>query len=33
MWANDVHTPAYAERLAGLAAGVPGRTSIEELDR
>jgi len=31
MWANDVDTPAYAERLAALAAGVPGETVVEEL--
>jgi len=29
MWANDVHAPAYADRLRRLAADVPGRTRIE----
>jgi [ribosomal protein S18]-alanine N-acetyltransferase len=33
MWANDVDAPDYADRLAGLAAGVPGITVVEELDR
>jgi [ribosomal protein S18]-alanine N-acetyltransferase len=33
MWANDVDTPDYAQRLARLAAAVPGLTTIEELDR
>ena len=33
MWANDVREEAYAERLAGLAAAVPGTTVVEELDR
>ena len=33
MWANDVDAPDYADRLAGLAAGVPGLTVVEELDR
>jgi ribosomal-protein-alanine N-acetyltransferase len=33
MWANDVDTPEYADRLAGLAAGVPGLTVLEDLDR
>lgn len=33
MWANDVDSPAYAERLAALAAAVPGTTIHEELDR
>ena len=32
MWANDVDSPAYAARLAELAAGVPGTTLHEELD-
>jgi len=32
MWANDIDSPAYAERLAALEAGVPGVTSCEELD-
>lgn len=31
MWANDVHAPDYADRLAGLAAGVPGLTIVEEI--
>lgn len=29
MWANDVATETYAARLAGLEAGVPGRTVLE----
>jgi ribosomal-protein-alanine N-acetyltransferase len=33
MWANDVDTPEYADRLSGLAAGVPGLTVLEDLDR
>jgi [ribosomal protein S18]-alanine N-acetyltransferase len=33
MWANDVDTPEYADRLAELTAGVPGLTVIEELDK
>lgn len=33
MWANDVDTPEYAERLDALAAGVRGRTTVEELER
>jgi [ribosomal protein S18]-alanine N-acetyltransferase len=32
MWANDVDQPAYADRLAALAAAVPGTTLHEELD-
>jgi len=32
MWAHDVDTPDYAERLATLAGGVPGTTIHEELD-
>ena len=32
MWANDVDTPEYADRLADLAAGIPGRTTFEGLD-
>jgi ribosomal-protein-alanine N-acetyltransferase len=33
MWANDVATPDYQRRLDALAAGVPGTTVHEELDR
>jgi [ribosomal protein S18]-alanine N-acetyltransferase len=33
MWANDVDAPEYGDRLAGLAAGVPGLTVLEDLDR
>jgi [ribosomal protein S18]-alanine N-acetyltransferase len=33
MWANDVNAPDYADRLAGLAAGVPGITVVEELGK
>jgi ribosomal-protein-alanine N-acetyltransferase len=33
MWANDVRDEEYAKRLALLAAGVPGSTILEELDR
>ena len=33
MWANDVDAPDYADRLADLAAGVPGPTIVEELDK
>lgn len=29
MWANDIHLPAYTERLERLAAALPGRT-VEE---
>jgi [ribosomal protein S18]-alanine N-acetyltransferase len=29
MWANDVDTPAYAERLAAIERGIPGRTVVE----
>ena len=29
MWANDIDGPEFAERLARLEAGVPGRTVIE----
>jgi len=32
MWANDVDTPAYTDRLAALDATVPGTTIREELD-
>ena len=33
MWANDVDGTGYADRLARLAALVPGTTTVEELDR
>ena len=33
MWANDVDSPAYAERLMALEAAVPGTTVHEEVDR
>ncbi|MFL6203939.1 MAG: ribosomal protein S18-alanine N-acetyltransferase [Acidimicrobiales bacterium] len=33
MWANDVDTPEYAQRLASLAAAVPGTTTVEALER
>jgi ribosomal-protein-alanine N-acetyltransferase len=29
MWCHDIDAPAYAERLAAIAAGVPGRTTVE----
>ena len=29
MWANGVDTPAYAERLAAIERGIPGRTVVE----
>lgn len=32
MWANDVDTDSYAQRLADLEADVPGTTILEELD-
>lgn len=32
MWANDVDTADYAQRLAALEAGAPGTTIHEELD-
>lgn len=32
MWANDVDTSTYAERLQGLDAALPGTTVREELD-
>lgn len=32
MWVNDVDHPDYAQRLARLAAAVPGATILEELD-
>jgi ribosomal-protein-alanine N-acetyltransferase len=32
MWANDVDHPEYRERLAALAAAVPGTTRHEALD-
>lgn len=33
MWANDVDTPEYGDRLDRLAAALPGPTTLEELDR
>jgi ribosomal-protein-alanine N-acetyltransferase len=33
MWANDVDTAEYRERLDALATGVTGSTILEELDR
>ncbi|MEX2294443.1 MAG: ribosomal protein S18-alanine N-acetyltransferase [Acidimicrobiales bacterium] len=33
MWANDIDTPEYAERLAGLADALPTPTVVERLDR
>jgi [ribosomal protein S18]-alanine N-acetyltransferase len=33
MWANDVDTPTYRERLARIEARVPGTTTTEELLR
>jgi ribosomal-protein-alanine N-acetyltransferase len=33
MWAHDVNGQAYAERLAALAAAVPGTTVHEEMER
>ena len=32
MWANDIGTPDYADRLGRLLADVPGATILEELD-
>jgi ribosomal-protein-alanine N-acetyltransferase len=29
MWANDVDTPAYAERLAAIECDIPGTTVVE----
>jgi [ribosomal protein S18]-alanine N-acetyltransferase len=29
MWANDVDTPSYAERLATIERGIPGTTVVE----
>jgi [ribosomal protein S18]-alanine N-acetyltransferase len=29
MWAHDVHTPEYAERLAAIEATIPGQTVVE----
>jgi ribosomal-protein-alanine N-acetyltransferase len=29
MWANDVDTPAYAERLATIERDIPGTTVVE----
>jgi ribosomal-protein-alanine N-acetyltransferase len=33
MWAHDVNTPEYADRLARLRAGIPGGTILEDLDK
>ena len=33
MWANDVDTPDYAQRLTALAATLPNPTHVEDLDR
>jgi ribosomal-protein-alanine N-acetyltransferase len=33
MWASDVDTADYADRLARLSAGVTGQTVVEEVDR
>lgn len=33
MWANDVDTPDYSQRLAALAAALPNPTVVEDLDR
>jgi len=33
MWANDVDTPDYRQRLDALAATLPGPTVVEDLDR
>ncbi len=30
MWAEDIDSPEYAERLAGLEAGVSGTTVVED---
>jgi [ribosomal protein S18]-alanine N-acetyltransferase len=30
MWADDVDTPGYAERLARIEAGIPGVTMVED---
>ena len=32
MWAHDVNTPEYAERLAARRSEIPGGTVLEELD-
>ncbi len=29
MWAHDVHTPEYAERLAAIERAIPGHTIVE----
>ena len=29
MWAHDIHTPEYADRLAGIDASIAGHTTIE----
>ncbi|MDQ1394930.1 MAG: [ribosomal protein S18]-alanine N-acetyltransferase [Acidimicrobiaceae bacterium] len=31
MWADDIDTDAYAERLARIEAGIPGQTIVEQL--
>ena len=33
MWANDVDTPEYADRLDDVAATIPGTTLFEAFDR
>ena len=33
MWANDVDSSEYADRLTDLAESIPGRTTYEALDR
>jgi ribosomal-protein-alanine N-acetyltransferase len=33
MWANDVDTPEYADRLDDIAAAIPGTTLFEAFDR
>ena len=33
MWANDVDSSDYADRLADLEASVPGRTTLEAIDK
>jgi hypothetical protein len=31
MWAEDIDTPEYGERLARLEAAIPGTTIVEDL--